>query len=182
MNIFFIGMGNMGQQRLSAVEKIQDICVNRGKSLVVYLSMGFGNPYGDAWDIEILKKWSDKLFNNFGVEIQALSDTIGISTPSQIEEVFSFLASNQTEIDYGAHIHTSNDTAIDKINAAYKAGCNRFDVAMNGIGGCPMAKDDLVGNMSTQNLIRFFDENKIETSIDLDAYNKSVYMADQLFS
>ena len=167
---------------LLTVDKIQNICVNTNKKLVVYLSMGFGNPYGDEWSIDILQNWSERLFNEFDVSIQAISDTIGVSTSAQIKEVFSSLSINNNTIEFGAHLHSSYDTSNDKIDAAYKAGCKRFDVAMNGIGGCPMAKDELVGNMSTQSVVDFFENKGVALSLNEDAYHKSISIANQLFS
>ena len=170
------------EKSLLTVEQIQNICINRNKKLVVYLSMGFGNPYGDDWSIEILENWSHKLFNEFGVSIQAISDTIGVSTPLQIEEVFTSLSNHGNSIEFGAHLHSSSDTSNEKIEAAYKAGCKRFDVAMNGIGGCPMAKEELVGNMSTQSVVDFFTKENEPLAFSQDAYEQAIKMANQLFS
>lgn len=170
------------EQSLLAVDKIHNICVNRNKELVVYLSMGFGNPYGDLWSLEILNQWSSKLFNEFGITIQAVSDTIGVSKPSQIDEVFKSLTFNQDKVEFGAHIHSSIETSSEKIKAAFNAGCNRFDVAMNGVGGCPMAKEELVGNMSTQNIVRFFEGIDEPLVFDKEAYQEAILMANQLFS
>jgi hydroxymethylglutaryl-CoA lyase len=168
-------------QSLLVVEKINDICINSNKKLVVYLSMGFGNPYGDDWSIDILSYWSELLANQMGVEIQSLSDTIGVSVPSQITDVFQTLSSQNVNVDYGAHLHSSKESSSDKIAAAFKAGCNSFDTALNGIGGCPMAKDELVGNMSTQSLLSYFDNEGVLTKLNKEELQKSFLMADQLF-
>ena len=139
--------------------------------------MGFGNPYGDPWDIEIVGKWTEKL-SSMGVKILSLSDTIGSSTPKVIDYLFSNLISHYKNIEFGAHLHSTPDKWFEKVNAAYKGGCLRFDGAIKGYGGCPMAKDDLTGNMPTEKLLSYFTAEKVDTNIKPmsfeSAYNKAL--------
>jgi len=164
-------------ESLILVDKIQNSCLKSNKSLVVYLSMAFGNPYGELWHEDIVSKWGEKL-SFMGIETIALSDTIGVSNPNNISRLFTQLISEHSNVEWGAHLHTSLESWKDKVKSAYKSGCRRFDGAIKGLGGCPMAKDDLVGNMPTEKLISFCNEKKIDTSIDSlafeSAYNKSV--------
>jgi hydroxymethylglutaryl-CoA lyase len=154
------------EESLHLVEKMQNICMANKKELVVYLSMAFGNPYGEPWSAEIATQWSEKLINDLGVKILALSDTIGVSNNKNISELFSTLIPAFPDAEIGAHLHTHPDTWHQKVEAAWNAGCRRFDGAIKGFGGCPMAKDDLVGNMPTENLVQFASENGFETGID----------------
>ena len=142
------------EDSLVLVEEMQNLCVSRNKNLVVYLSMAFGNPYGEAWDVAIVAKWSEVLAN-MGVKILALSDTIGVSSKEIITPLFSMLIPEFQEVTFGAHLHTMPQTWKEKVLAAYQAGCTRFDTAIQGFGGCPMAKDDLTGNMPTEKLLSF---------------------------
>jgi hydroxymethylglutaryl-CoA lyase len=141
---------------LQRVREIQELCQQSGKSLVVYLSMGFGNPYGEPWSAEIVGQWAEKLAD-MGVGIIALADTIGVAHPQSIRYLFSHLIPAYPEVEFGAHFHTTPDTWLEKIDAAYKAGCRRYDGAIMGFGGCPMAKDDLTGNMATENILQYFE-------------------------
>ena len=165
------------EQSLSLVEKLQNTCVKHQKVLVVYLSMAFGNPYGEHWHEDIVAKWGEKL-SNLGVKIIALSDTIGVSNPDNIKPLFSLLIEEYPQIEWGAHLHTHLESWREKVEAAYNSGCRRFDGAIKGYGGCPMAKDDLVGNIPTEKLISFTQEKKIETAINTlafeSAYNKAI--------
>ncbi len=162
---------------LLEVEKIQKLTQNRGKELVVYLSMGFGNPYGDEWSPEIVAHWADKL-KQLDVNILALSDTIGVSNPKNIQEIFSNMIQEFPTIEWGAHLHTQFGTAHEKLEAAYSSGCRRFDAAIKGYGGCPMAKDELVGNMPTEKVLSFIQEMKIPSNLNVlafeSAYNKAL--------
>lgn len=164
-------------QSLSLVEQLQNTCVKHNKSLVVYMSMAFGNPYGEHWHEDIVAKWGEKL-SNLGVKIIALSDTIGVSNPDNIKPLFSLLIEEYPQIEWGAHLHTHLESWREKVEAAYNSGCRRFDGAIKGYGGCPMAKDDLVGNMPTEKLLSFTQEKKIETAINTlafeSAYNKAI--------
>ena len=165
------------EDSLVLVEEMQNLCVSRNKNLVVYLSMAFGNPYGEAWDVDIVAKWSEVLAN-MGVKILALSDTIGVSSKETITPLFSQLIPEFKEVTFGAHLHTSPQTWKVKVLAAYNAGCNRFDTAIQGFGGCPMAKDDLTGNMPTEKLLSFFNEHKENAGLNAlafeSAFNKSI--------
>ncbi|MCL5129727.1 hydroxymethylglutaryl-CoA lyase [Algibacter sp. L4_22] len=130
-----------------------------GKEVVVYISMGFGNPYGDPWNVDIVGEWTEKLAN-MGVKILSLSDTVGTSNPESINYLFSHLIPKYPEIEFGAHLHTTPTSWFEKVDAAYKAGCFRFDGAIQGFGGCPMAKDELTGNMPTEKLLSYFTSEK----------------------
>ena len=164
-------------QSIETLQEILSIANRTNKEVVAYLSMGFGNPYGDPWNVEIVGKWTERL-SKMGVKILSLSDTIGSSTPEVIDYLFSNLISQYPEIEFGAHLHTTPDKWHEKVDAAYKAGCFRFDGAIKGYGGCPMAKDELTGNMPTEKLISYFTTKKAETGIKPmsfeSAYNKAL--------
>ena len=165
------------EDSLVLVEEMQNLCVSRNKNLVVYLSMAFGNPYGEAWDVDIVAK-SSEVLANMGVKMLALSDTIGVSSKETITPLFSQLIPEFKEVTFGAHLHTTPQTWKEKVLAAYQAGCTRFDTAIQGFGGCPMAKDDLTGNMPTEKLLSFFNEQKFDTGLNAlaleSAFNKSI--------
>ena len=144
------------------LNEILDIANKAGKEVVVYISMGFGNPYGDPWNVEIVGEWTEKLAK-MGVKILSLSDTVGTSNPETIDNLFSNLIPAYPQIEFGAHLHTTPSTWHEKVDAAYKAGCLRFDGAIQGFGGCPMAKDELTGNMPTERLLSYFTQQKINT-------------------
>lgn len=145
-------------QSLDRVKEIQELCVKHNKELVVYISMGFGNPYGDEWHPDIAIQWSERLYRELGVKIIALSDTIGVAKPSIITDLFTALIPALPEVEFGAHLHTTPDTWREKIEAAWQAGCKRYDGALKGLGGCPMAADTLTGNMPMENLVQYFSE------------------------
>ncbi|HMQ48045.1 MAG TPA: hydroxymethylglutaryl-CoA lyase [Saprospiraceae bacterium] len=166
---------------LERVKTIQEICIQYNKELVVYISMGFGNPYGDPWNVEIVKRWADKLIE-MGIKIIQLSDTIGVATPESISYLFGNLIPAYPEIEIGAHLHTLPDKWEEKVKAAYDHGCLRFDGAIMGYGGCPMAKDDLTGNMPTEHVVSYFLEKNIPIGIDEKAFGQSLQSARQLFS
>lgn len=166
-------------ESLGRVSEIQELCTRNHKELVIYISMGFGNPYGDPYSPEIAKEWSHRLHRDLGVKIIALSDTIGAAMPETITELFSELIPALPEVEFGAHLHTTPDTWYEKIDSAYKAGCRRFDGALKGLGGCPMAKDDLTGNMPTENMVAYFEEKGLFTP-DRDAFTRSLGLAAQL--
>ncbi len=167
-------------ESLDRVSGIQDICLSTGKKLVVYLSMGFGNPYGDPWNVDIVQKWVDRLAD-MDIKIMALSDTIGVSTPDSIRYLFSNLIPPYPDVEFGAHLHTTPDKWKEKIHAAFDSGCRRFDSAIRGYGGCPMARDDLTGNMPTENLFDYFKENQIEVSLDPAKLEQAIQSALQIF-
>ena len=168
-------------ESVDVLKKIIEITKKKNKRLVVYLSMAFGNPYGDPWDLQIVGQWIEKL-HNMGVEIISLSDTIGSSTKETISCLFSNLIPEFKKIEFGAHLHTHPLTWYDKVDAAFSAGCRRFDGAIQGYGGCPMAKDELTGNMPTEKLISYFTSKKIDTNIDVLAFESSHNAASEIFS
>lgn len=166
---------------LALVERIQNTCLKSGKELVVYLSMGFGNPYGEEWNPEIVQKWSEILSSKYGIKILALSDTIGAANPEQVNDLYSKLIVQLPDVEFGAHFHTKPDAAKELIKAAYNSGCRRFDGAIKGFGGCPMATDDLTGNMPTEIMLDWFDENAIITGIDSILFKKAYLEANSVF-
>ncbi len=168
------------EESLVRVEDILNICTKSNKEIVVYISMGFGNPYGDEWNADICFKYFDML-KNMGVGIIALSDTIGVATPDSISYIFESLVPEYPEIIIGAHLHTTYERATEKIKAAYDAGCRRMDCAIKGFGGCPMAKDELTGNMPTEAVIQFIQSYDLKTSIDYMEFEKSFQMSNAVF-
>jgi len=167
-------------QSVEVLKKILEIADNSKKEVVVYISMGFGNPYGDPWNVDIVGQWTEKLAN-MGVKILSLSDTVGTSNPENIDYLFSNLIPKYPHIEFGAHLHTTPTTWFEKIDAAYNAGCRRFDGAIQGFGGCPMAKDELTGNMPTEKLLSYFTSKNVS---NLNAiYFESAYNeASKIFS
>lgn len=168
------------EESLVRVEEIQELCLKYNKKPVIYISMGFGNPYGDVWNVEIVEKWVSAL-RDMGITILSLSDTIGVSNPESIDYLFSKLIPNYPEVEFGAHLHTEPHNWFEKIDAAYTNGCTRFDSAIKGFGGCPMAKDDLTGNMPTENLIQYFADKRVELNLNMEAFYKSMEIALQIF-
>lgn len=168
------------EESLSRVEQIQELCERHAKTLVVYISMGFGNPYGDQWNVEIVQKWVDRL-SAMGIRILQLSDTIGVASPESISYLFSNLIPAYPDLEFGAHFHTQPHNWKEKIETAFENGCRRFDGAIKGYGGCPMAKDDLTGNMPTEHMIGYFKEKQVILDIDEDAFLNAVRMAQQVF-
>lgn len=152
-------------EALDRVADIQDIAQANDKELVVYISMGFGNPYGDPWNAEIVMEWTERLIK-MGIGILALSDTIGVATPESISYLFSSLIPAYPQVEFGAHLHTTPDKWEEKVAAAYESGCRRMDGALKGYGGCPMAKDDLTGNMPTEKMIQYL--RTVERDLQLD--------------
>ena len=163
------------------IESIQSICERNGKKLVVYLSMGFGNPYGEPWSAEIVANWSERLFNELDIRIQALSDTIGAGNSELVSYLFSNLIPSLPDVEFGAHLHVQPDSAVEILAAAYNAGCRRFDSAIRGFGGCPMAKDDLTGNMPTEKMLEWFKTNNITTGISPNYFNISFDYSSNVF-
>ncbi len=168
------------EQSLEALKKILEIANNSNKQVVAYLSMGFGNPYGDPWNTEIVGSWTEKL-SNLGVNILSLSDTVGTSTTADIEYLFSDLIPKYPKIEFGAHLHTTPNKWFEKVDAAYKAGCRRFDGAIQGFGGCPMATDQLTGNMPTEKLLSFFTAQKQNTNTSPMSFESAYNEATKLF-
>lgn len=165
---------------LHEVEEIQRLCVQRGKELVVYISMGFGNPYGDPYSPEVAARWTERLAG-MGIGVIALSDTVGVAQPDVITKLFSDLVPAFPQVQIGAHFHSTAGSWREKMDAAWAAGCRRYDSALKGIGGCPMAKDDLVGNMATENILSWTEENNISTPINKAAFGESMRIAGEVF-
>jgi hydroxymethylglutaryl-CoA lyase len=170
------------QESLARVEQIQNQVLAKKKKLVVYLSMCFGNPYDEIWNPEIVLKWSRVLSEDLGIEILALSDTIGIAKEQDVTDLFKVLQAELKAIEFGAHFHTRPETTNKLIKAAYEAGCRRFDSAVKGFGGCPIAKDDLTGNLPTEALLAWFDERSISTPINKIAFQESYDFSSRIFS
>ncbi len=170
------------EQSLTRVEEIQELALKHHKKLVVYLSMAFGNPYGDDWHPDIVAKWSERLYKDLEVKIIPLSDTIGSSTKETITPLFSTLIPEFKEVEFGAHLHTTPDSWEEKIAAAYEAGCRRFDGAIKGYGGCPMAKDELTGNMPTEQMLSYFNNGGIATGVNQVLFNESMLKSTSIFN
>ncbi|MDT0688694.1 hydroxymethylglutaryl-CoA lyase [Salegentibacter sp. F188] len=168
-------------ESVEVLEEIMQIARDNNKEVVAYLSMGFGNPYGDPWNVEIVGEWTEKL-SAMGVKILSLSDTIGSSTPEIIDYLFSNLIPKFKNIEFGAHLHTTPSSWHEKIDAAYNAGCYRFDGAIQGFGGCPMAKDELTGNMPSEKMISYFNSKKADTNVRMGSFESSYNEATKLFS
>lgn len=166
---------------VEVLKEILDITQHSNKELVVYLSMAFGNPYGDPWNVDIVGEWTEKL-HKLGVKILSLSDTIGSSTRENISYMFSNLIPSYPHVEFGAHLHTHPSSWHEKVDAAFNAGCLRFDGAIQGFGGCPMAKDELTGNMPTEKLLSYCTTKKVETDLDVLAYESAHNEASKLFS
>jgi hydroxymethylglutaryl-CoA lyase len=168
-------------ESLITLQEILEIADKSNKEVVAYLSMGFGNPYGDPWSMEIVGEWTEKLAD-MGVKILSLSDTVGSSTAEAIRYLFSHLIPKYPNIEFGAHLHTTPDKWFEKIDAAYNSGCRRFDGAIQGFGGCPMAKDELTGNMPTEKLLSYFTSKKENTNISAMSFESSYNEASKLFA
>ncbi|WP_411031585.1 hydroxymethylglutaryl-CoA lyase [Spongiimicrobium sp. 3-5] len=168
-------------QSITTLQEILEIAKNSGKEVVTYISMGFGNPYGDPWNVAIVGEWTEKLAA-MGVKILSLSDTVGSSTPEVIDYLFANLIPKYPEIEFGAHLHTVPNRWHEKVDAAYMAGCRRFDGAVQGFGGCPMAKDELTGNMPTEKMLSYFTSSKVDSNVNAMAFEASYNKASELFS
>ncbi|MGY8954251.1 MAG: hydroxymethylglutaryl-CoA lyase [Flavobacteriales bacterium] len=170
------------EESLGRVQEIKSLCDQNNKKLVVYISMAFGNPYGEEWNPEIAVKWSTLLANNLGIEIMALSDTIGVSNRNNITQLFSTLIPELPSVEFGAHLHSIPATRYEKIEAAFKAGCRRMDSAISGYGGCPMATDDLTGNMATEELLLFAKNNNLGLGLDLQKFEQAKEFSTKVFN
>ncbi|QIE58920.1 hydroxymethylglutaryl-CoA lyase [Rasiella rasia] len=168
-------------QSIEVLKEILELANAANKEVVTYLSMGFGNPYGDPWNVEIVGEWAERLAN-MGVSILSLSDTVGTSTPDIITYLFSELILKYPSIEFGAHLHTTPTAWHEKIQAAYEAGCRRFDGAIQGFGGCPMAKDELTGNMPTEKMLSFFTAEKVTTNINTMSFESAHNEATKIFT
>ena len=167
-------------ESLNRVEEIQNLCIKSGKQLVVYISMGFGNPYGDLYDEEIVFEWVNKLVG-MDIGIISLADTVGVATAQQVYDMTSYLLESLPGTEIGVHLHSTPHNWKEKLEAAVKAGCKRFDGALKGIGGCPMADDELVGNMNSEWMINFFEENMLQDDLNKEALQESLKMAGEIF-
>ena len=165
----------------NVLEKIKELTDKLNKSLVVYLSMGFGNPYGDPWSVNVVLQWVERLAM-MEIEIISLSDTIGQAVPLDISNLFSLLIPAFPAIEFGAHFHTHPNSGYEKISAAFDSGCRRFDGAILGIGGCPMAGNSLIGNFPTEKLLTFFSSRDINTGINITVFESSIKKSHNLFS
>lgn len=168
-------------ESLITLQEILEIADKSQKEVVAYLSMGFGNPYGDLWNVEIVGEWTQKL-SDMGVKTLSLSDTVGSSTPEVIDYLFSNLIPKFQNIEFGAHLHTTPDKWHEKVDAAFKAGCTRFDGAIKGFGGCPMATDVLTGNMPTEKLLSYFTAQKADTNTSPMSFESAYNEALKIFN
>lgn len=167
-------------QSLHTVEEMLNLCDKHKKTAVVYLSMGFGNPYGDEWNTEIVEKWAKELVKR-GVKILSLSDTIGVATPEKIQAILPGLIKRFPKTEIGVHLHSTAPTRLAKIEAAYRAGCTRFDSALKGFGGCPMAKEELTGNLATEDLIAYLQSKGEKLNLNLDKWNEAMLYSAKVF-
>lgn len=168
------------QESLGRVEEIQNLCIKSGKELVVYISMGFGNPYGDPYDEDVVFEWVNQLVA-MDIKIISLADTVGVATAEQVYDMTRYLIESLPGIEIGVHLHSTPANWEEKLEAAIRAGCKRFDGALKGIGGCPMANDELVGNMNTELMIQYFEENNILPSLNKEALLESLIIAGEIF-
>lgn len=167
-------------QALNAIEEIKNICVRSGKQLVVYISMGFGNPYGDPYHPDLVGSFVD-ILNTLGCDVISLADTVGMAGAEEIGSLFTTLTKSYPDKELGVHLHSTPEASIEKIRAAYQSGCRRFDGAIKGFGGCPMAKDDLVGNIPTEQIISFVESEGLITGIDPLEFREAFKIAEQIF-
>ena len=164
------------EKSMKTIADLQEICIRTNKTLIVYLSMAFGNPYGDASGTEIVLQWTNKL-HQMGVSIISLSDITGVATTNSIQDIYSSLSKEFPKIEFGLHLHTNSDDWYDKIDAAYINGCRIFDGVINGLGGCPMSGYELLGNLPTGNIIEYAEKNKIRLGINNAEFLKSRQIA-----
>ncbi|WP_343604655.1 hydroxymethylglutaryl-CoA lyase [Fluviicola sp.] len=169
------------EESLKRVEAIANICHKENKELVLYLSMGFGNPYGDAWSPDLIASWSERLTQLFEVSRLSLSDTIGAATPELVQQVFSTISAEFSNIQISAHLHTVPENATKLTEAAYAGGCRYFEGAIKGFGGCPMAKDELTGNMPTERMLDWFKEQGIETGVKETEFTEAFVTSSKIF-
>jgi hydroxymethylglutaryl-CoA lyase len=168
-------------ESMDTVKRMLELCDQKAKTAVVYLSMGFGNPYGDPWNTEILEQWASELVGH-GVKILSLSDTTGVSSPEKIRTILPALISKFSATEIGLHLHSTPLTRVEKIEAAYESGCMRFDSAVKGFGGCPMASDDLTGNLATEELIDYLAGKGLELGLDTDKWQEALAFSSRIFS
>ena len=169
-------------QSLDTVKQLLELCDKKSKTALIYLSMGFGNPYGDEWNAEIVERWSDELTAN-GAKILALSDTTGVSTSEKIKAIVPPLMKRfeNRDVEIGLHLHSSPDMRMEKIAAAYESGCRRFDSALKGLGGCPMAADELTGNLATEELIDYLNSKGENLNLNMEKWQEALRSANRIF-
>jgi hydroxymethylglutaryl-CoA lyase len=168
-------------EAFETVKRVQELCQNKGKKLLTYLSMGFGNPYGDEWNEQIVAHWADKLISE-GIEYISLADTIGIAEPEQIGKLYKSLSDQFPGTTFGVHLHSTPGTWREKIEAAFLSGCQRFDTALKGYGGCPMAKDELTGNIATENVLAYLQSKKIDLRLNTDKLREAMEYSSKVFT
>ncbi|NBU90360.1 MAG: hydroxymethylglutaryl-CoA lyase [Flavobacteriia bacterium] len=169
------------EESILRLEKIQSKVTAKKKDLIVYLSMGFGNPYGEVWNTDLVVSWSRKLVEDLGIHTLALSDTIGCAKSEDVSALFNVLSNEFPSIEIGAHFHTRPETSSNLISSAYTAGCRRFDTAIRGFGGCPMAKDDLTGNLPTEDLVSWLNDSRINHPIQTANFNTAFDFSSRIF-
>lgn len=162
-------------------QRIAEIAARSGRELVVYISMAFGNPYGDPWNTDVALRWTERLVHELGVRIISLADTVGVAKPADVRYMFQALIPALPQVEFGAHLHARPDDWKPKVDAAWDAGCRRFDGALKGYGGCPMAEDDLVGNLAMERFVDDLVARGVRTGLDLDALARSVREAGLVF-
>lgn len=167
-------------EALNTLNEMQELCVKNNKTLVAYISMGFGNPYNDPYDVDIVAKFTD-ILAAIGIKIISLADTIGVSNEENITYLYTNLIKQYPDIEFGAHLHSNPATALEKVKAAHEAGCKRFDGAIKGYGGCPMADDDLVGNIATEKIMSYFGKNGIDLGLNQSEFNKALSLSSSIF-
>lgn len=168
------------EDALAMLQEIQNLCVRQNKTLVTYLSMGFGNPYGDPYEPELVAGFTEKL-SQMGVRIVSLADTSGVATPATISSLFNTIIPAFPAIEFGAHLHSTRETVAEKIEAVYEAGCRRIDGAINGFGGCPMAGNALVGNVATEAIVSFARKEQLVIGLDQAEFEKALLLAGRVF-
>jgi hydroxymethylglutaryl-CoA lyase len=168
------------KESLNRIETLQNLCLKTSKQLVIYLSMGFGNPYGDEYNEDILLGWTDEMVKR-EIKIVSLADTVGVATPEQISFALNALIPRYPETTIGVHLHSTPSTWKEKLGAAVDAGCKRIDGALKGIGGCPMAGNELVGNMNTELIVSYLEEKKLIDGLNKEALQKSLQLASDIF-
>lgn len=167
-------------QALNTLDEIQQLCIKKDKQLVSYISMGFGNPYGDPYDPEVVAQFTEILVS-IGIKIISLADTIGVSNPDNITYLYTHLVKEYPQVEFGAHLHSNPSTALEKIDSAYRAGCRRFDGAIRGYGGCPMAEDELVGNIATEGILSYFEKKNLELGINRAEFDLALSASSAIF-
>ncbi len=167
-------------QSLHTVEEMLELCSKHNKEAVVYLSMGFGNPYGDEWNTDIVTHWTNQLVEK-GVKIISVADTVGVSTPEKITTILPPLVQQFPTIEFGLHLHSTPQQRLEKIEAAFSAGCTRMDSALKGFGGCPMAADDLTGNIATEDVIHYLNEQGTELGLDMGKWQEAMLFSSNIF-